>query len=677
MSKPLIPIAVSSQLDSTGEERIHMADTPEFPPPSPLGFLSLTGDIVNGYVGESGTYQYIAHGASGAYTVEVIAGALPDGAVMDDQGLVIYTYTTTGDFAWTLRVTDSRNRTFDLNDNNTIYAISLTGDLPDGAVGDIISYDYTSTGTIFTIVSGSLPPGTVLNSDGTVTGTYTTAGNYSWTVHAETSGGAFAELADTADVIGIFGTPPSGGIGTAYSYTLTGDGGVPPYTFTLESGTLPGGLTLGSDGDITGTPTTEESQTFVVRITDDNGLTTTGEFTIAILSLGITGDLPDQNINATVSFDYVAVGGTGPYTFSIVSGSLPTGLSMNSSGHVSGTASTAGSYSWTVRVMDSLALTADDPDTCLVTRPLYVVGSNNRYVFTSPTALAGTWTQRDPGAAVNWTVACGTPQGSVLLAGGTGVVASSSDGGLTWTTSTSIRDDLGVTVYLNRITPTQLIYSKNLGLHVCIVTTDGSGTYILTSADNGISWINRKRIDKAQSLAEHEGYIVIVTGSLGAGTYVTSDAITYTKVNTTNQLSPVVYYNGEFLACYKSSSTYWYAASAPVTSWVLRASTGATRASGAVSTESNIIINGADSAGTNKGIYVSTDSAATWSKKFSGNTLEAVSGIAYVNGTTIVATGTSGSGVDVSTDGGNTWTNVAMPTGSVATNCAWAGVVAI
>src|SRR4051794_21768356 len=67
---------------------------------------------------------------------------------------------------------------------------------------------------------------------------------------------------------------------------------------------------------------------------------------------------------------FVATGGVLPYTFSIVSGSLPTGLTLNSAtGRISGTPSVAGVFTFTGRVTDAASTTADLACTVNVAQP--------------------------------------------------------------------------------------------------------------------------------------------------------------------------------------------------------------------------------------------------------------------------------------------------------------------
>src|SRR5258705_13577520 len=71
------------------------------------------------------------------------------------------------------------------------------------------------------------------------------------------------------------GVPPTGTVGVAYSGKVTAKDGNPPYTFSIDSGALPGGLSIGSSGTISGTPTLAGSFTFSVKATDESRATDT------------------------------------------------------------------------------------------------------------------------------------------------------------------------------------------------------------------------------------------------------------------------------------------------------------------------------------------------------------------------------------------------------------------
>jgi hypothetical protein len=154
----------------------------------------------------------------------------------------------------------------------------------------------------------------------------------------------------------------TGTVGTPYSSTIAVTGGTAPYTFTLASGSLPNGLTLNSTtGVISGTPTTAGPFSFTVKVTDS---TPGGSATATTSNCGITIAPPSmtaQCVSATTgtvgtpySSTIAVTGGTAPYTFTLASGSLPNGLTLNSTtGVISGTPTTAGPFSFTVKVTDS------------------------------------------------------------------------------------------------------------------------------------------------------------------------------------------------------------------------------------------------------------------------------------------------------------------------------------
>jgi N-acetylneuraminic acid mutarotase len=158
---------------------------------------------------------------------------------------------------------------------------------------------------------------------------------------------------------------PDGVTGQSYSTTLTATGGSGKYTWSLayESGALPSGLQLSSNGVISGTPEEEETSyphfyTFTVQVTDSNNLsqTATKDLTIQIAEplLIETDSLPDGAIGNSYSETLYRYGGIGPFIWSVASGSLPSGLSLdNYSGTISGTPTATGTSSFTIGVADS------------------------------------------------------------------------------------------------------------------------------------------------------------------------------------------------------------------------------------------------------------------------------------------------------------------------------------
>ena len=154
---------------------------------------------------------------------------------------------------------------------------------------------------------------------------------------------------------------PVGGVGMAYSVQLSGEEGNAPYSYSLSTGSLPGGLSLSSSGLIDGSPTTAGASSFTVLITDANGLTGTKAFDLTITTTPqITTDslLPLAVAGVAYTQTFAATGGTTPYTWSVSAGTLPTGLSLSSStGELSGTPTSAGESNFTLEVEDANGFT--------------------------------------------------------------------------------------------------------------------------------------------------------------------------------------------------------------------------------------------------------------------------------------------------------------------------------
>lgn len=145
-----------------------------------------------------------------------------------------------------------------------------------------------SVATTFAVVAGALPSGLVLTSQGFIQGVPNTPGSFTFTIRATnaTSGNSSAR-AYTMNAIEI--TPvilPDGAIGTPYAQALSVAGETGSVTWSIQSGLLPAGLTLGpATGVISGTPTTAEVANFTVAVTDSAGAVCTVNYNLEIAGL--------------------------------------------------------------------------------------------------------------------------------------------------------------------------------------------------------------------------------------------------------------------------------------------------------------------------------------------------------------------------------------------------------
>ena len=244
------------------------------------------------------------------------------------------------------------------------------------ATGGLPPYSWSSSGT--------MPAGLYLNPVGTLSGSPTTAGNYTFTLNVVDANRASASkifgVTVAAAVVHISISTTSlntGTVGTAYSATLSGSGGTLPYTWSVGQG-FPLFFSIDPNtGIISGTPTTAGTFSFPVQLTDaaHNTATRTVSVTINPSPLIIT-TLPPI-FNGTVGMSYVqtfrATGGTAPYTWSILSGSTGD-LSLDSaSGNLQGTPLTAGTLNFTIQVIDASRQITSQSYSLLINTPTLAI----------------------------------------------------------------------------------------------------------------------------------------------------------------------------------------------------------------------------------------------------------------------------------------------------------------
>jgi alpha-tubulin suppressor-like RCC1 family protein len=317
-----------------------------------------------------------AGGRPSPYTWAVTGGYMPEGIILNHTtGEFSGTPTDSGDFAFTIQVTDSGSNTAEKEFFMHVSAelAIVTGAIPDGAKD--ISYSATlgAKGGLlpysWRIKSGTLPSGLSFNSSGTIYGKPTTRQTYSFTVEVSDNDTP-AQTAEHTYIIEIqdelyvyTGSIPNGRIDQAYKATVKANLGTPPYSWRLESGVLPPGLLL-TDSPTTatleGTPSIGGTYVFTLEVSD-NG--TPVEYATRQYSVDIYDDVVVESSGLTsavrgepYSDSVLVTGGKLPYHFNIIDGTLPAGLTMNSStGHISGTADPVYGHSqeFTVRVLDS------------------------------------------------------------------------------------------------------------------------------------------------------------------------------------------------------------------------------------------------------------------------------------------------------------------------------------
>ena len=318
-----------------------------------------------------------ASGGTPGYTWSIAGGQLPSGvSLAPTTGILSGTPRVTGNFSVSLAASDSSSPSEVKSSALTIAVAAPPLNIPvstlaSAAVGAPYSQTLqTSGGTApynWSVTSGALPAGlTLASSSGVISGTPTAGGTAKFTATVRDSERP-TQSYSTAMAITVAAIPlkittvavASATSGTAYSQTLQVSGGTPAYTWSIASGSLPAGLILAPTGTISGTPTTSGGATFTAAVTDHSSPTQTisAPFTITVGSTPLTIATPapgSATVGAAYSQNLIATGGSAPYSWSITSGSLPSGLSLNpTSGSLSGTPTVSGTSTVVATVRDS------------------------------------------------------------------------------------------------------------------------------------------------------------------------------------------------------------------------------------------------------------------------------------------------------------------------------------
>ncbi len=419
---------------------------------------SLPGASVN--VAYSSTLS--ASGGTGTgYTWVITSGLVPTGLSLGPQtGTISGIPTAAGNFIFTVQVTDSANtsstKVLTLVVGGTLSITTAT--LPNGATGVPYTQVLNAAGgnppLTWSLIGGSLPPGLQLNATtGQISGSPTAGGPYTFTFQVRDSTGALATrilgMVVTEGLNISTGTLPAAVEGIAYSQTLTAAGGTAPYTWSVAVGNLPPGLILNPNGTISGTPTAPANYSFIVQVIDAGQQTATKALTLIVngrSAFVITTplSLPGARVQSPYTARFQAQGGTPPYIWSLAQGAaLPIGLTLDPDGNLTGSPTSAGAFTFSVRVVDNAGQSVTQNFSLLITLALGISTQSPLPAATSGTAYAVTLSAAGGQTGYRWSVISGALPAGLALSETTGLISGTPAAAGTFNFDVRVADESG------------------------------------------------------------------------------------------------------------------------------------------------------------------------------------------------------------------------------------------
>jgi hypothetical protein len=331
-----------------------------------------SGLLPSGTLGVPYQTTLTVQGGSPPFSWQITAGSLPPGLILLSSGLLSGTPTQTGSFSFTALARDawgaSVSGNFTLAINSKLI-ITTKAPLTNGAVGSSYALQFAAAAGVsplnWTVISGALPAGLSLNaSTGLLSGTPVAAGTFRFTVQAtdatRTVASASFSLTIAPQLVITTAALPNGKVGTAYTgQSIAATGGTPPYMFFVSAG-FPVSLNLDRlTGAITGTPSQAGLATFTAQVTDAAGISATKALTINITTIMFVtpSPLPAATLGVPYNQFIVVTADTPPTTYTLDSGALPAGLTLETAGVLHGTPTATGTFQFVIRVRDQAQIT--------------------------------------------------------------------------------------------------------------------------------------------------------------------------------------------------------------------------------------------------------------------------------------------------------------------------------
>lgn len=318
----------------------------------------------------------------------------------------------------------------------------------------------------YSVVGGAFPPGlTLSSSSGNITGTPTLAGTFTFYIRQTDNCGIEGE-GNAPFVITIqAGAPPlavssntlsNGEAELSYSVTLTSSGGgTTSRAWSVTAGQLPPGLTLSSDGQLSGTPTTAGTYAFTATVSD--GTSSSSKSLALIIIPGIAVNAAPIVPLAEVRTPYSAsvptmlgvTGGVPPYRYTPVSG-FPFGIGFDSAtGEIFGSPREPGVVNLTILITDGNNATKQVTISVTVLPKLQILrvrlaGGNVGQGYKTKVTVAG---GKDP----IWAVSSGRLPAGLKLNSATGAITGVPKRAGSFRFTVSVKDSLGAAVSIRYV----------------------------------------------------------------------------------------------------------------------------------------------------------------------------------------------------------------------------------
>ena len=311
-----------------------------------------------------GPITLTASGGSGSY--QWTGSGFPQGISISTGGVISGVASSAGSYAVSVIATDSvtsqtgsASYTISITPSALPLSISQAGGQLDTAVGGSVSANFSVSGGVmpYTFSAAGLPSGVSINSStGAISGNPSQAGTFSATVQVTDRQPVSASTQITIGALGMpSGSLAAGIAGQPYTASVSAVGGIGSITYSGSG--LPAGLSVNSGGGVSGSVNTAGTYPFTVKATDSLGISSTGNFSVTFGTPGaiqiISSSLPSGSVGTSYGQSLSATGGRPPYQWSQSGGSLPAGLTLSSTGVVSGTPTAPGPFSFGVMVTDS------------------------------------------------------------------------------------------------------------------------------------------------------------------------------------------------------------------------------------------------------------------------------------------------------------------------------------